>query len=631
MTAVDLIFGRPPTSGAVGTLLFDEGPSIVPPVEATVAASLPAMVVAIRVGTFVDATVVGVLPDNTFAAEAEYLSNTNRPLVGQARNWWQDGVLDVVGAETFAQQAARILGVSDALWTAADRLTALDVRAVATDASRLSNDTQVLFSGADRLANVTLRGAFQDGLRDRRPSLRGSFQNGVTLGARSMTSRYQDAYRDRRNWTLSKFQNAITGPRVFYRGAIRPGVQVTVGWESLFQNAVYPGTGARVRPGPPQPDPCYIPPAGDEVALLFKDRHWNSDLIFICDRHPAPPESAVVVPVRRVYIVLNDVSLKRVDGNIDLPTYDMSLSLDFQSWTWGFSANLPMQALADLEPSSEGVPVEVEASINGVAYRFQIERRTRSRSFGKAAIAITGRGKASLLDAPYAPTLNFTNSGSRTAEQLANDVLTLNSVPLGWDVNWNTEDWTVPAGVFSHQGTHISALNTIATAAGAYLQPHRSAQEFYVLPLYPDAPWAWSGVTPDYELPAAVTTQEDIEWIDKPVYNRVYVSGVGSGVLGRVTREGTAGDKIAPQIVDPLITSAVAARLRGTPVLADTGARQDVTLRLPVLEETGIITPGKYVRYVDGSTSRFGIVRGVSVDVAMPTVYQRILVETRNA
>lgn len=631
MAVVELIFGRPPTSGSVGTLLFDEGPSIVPPIEASFIRTLPEFATDIRIGTFVDATATFTLPDNALASTATYLTNTDRPLVGQALTAWSDGITDVSGAETFAQRAAHLSAHAAPVWTAATPLVAFGVRSLATDADRLSQPVIGVFTSAARLANVALVSLAQDGLRDRRPSLTGEFQNAVGLGARGMQAKFQDAYRDRRNDLANEFENAIRGIPVFYTGAIRPGIKLSLGWETSFQNAVYPGPGVSVPPQPPTPDPCYIPPAGDDVVLLFKDRRWNSDLIFICDRHPAPPESAVIVPVRRVYIVLNDVSLKRVDGNIALPTFNMSLNLDFQSWTWGFSANLPMQALADLEPSSEGVPVEVEASINGVDYRFQVERRSRSRTFGKASIAIQGRGKASLLDAPYAPTLNFTNSASRTVEQLANDVLMVNSVPLGWDVNWNTSDWTVPAGVFAYQGTHIGALNTLAAAAGAYVQPHATAQEFNVLPIYPDVPWAWGSVSPDFELPAAVTTQEGIEWIDKPVYNRVYVSGVSAGVLGRVTREGTAGDKLAPQIVDPLITAAVAARLRGTPALADTGARQDVTLRLPVLEETGIIVPGKYVRYVDGSTTRFGIVRGVSVDVAMPEVHQRILVETRNA
>ena len=149
-----------------------------------------------------------------------------------------------------------------------------------------------------------------------------------------------------------------------------------------------------------------------------------------------------------------------------------------------------------------------------------------------------------------------------------------------------------------------------------------------MLPLYPVAPWAWGSVSPDIELPAAYATREGIEWVELPRYNRVYVSGTTAGVLGRVTRTGTAGDVLAPMVTDALITTTSAARQRGLPILAKTGRLAYVTLRLPVSEGTGVIRPGKFVRYVDGSTTRLGLVRSVAVDVAGHQVWQNIRLET---
>jgi hypothetical protein len=40
-------------------------------------------------------------------------------------------------------------------------------------------------------------------------------------------------------------------------------------------------------------------------------------------------------------------------------------------------------------------------------------------------------------------------------------------------------------------------------------------------------------------------------------------------------------------------------------VLADTGHQLEVSLRLPVLAETGIIEPGAFVEYQDGSVTRW--------------------------
>ncbi|UZZ64522.1 tail protein [Curvibacter phage PCA1] len=396
-----------------------------------------------------------------------------------------------------------------------------------------------------------------------------------------------------------------------------------------WQRAVAPRSGKSIIIKPVDPDRWW----------------WNGDLLFECpplaapalvfgglspcDVDPLPePTDTIIVPVRRVYMVVNEATLRRVDGNVPLTTTAMTLTIDADSWTWGFAASLPGRLLSDLEPASNGAPVEVEALINGVAYRALIDGIDRDRSFGKNDLRITGRGKTALLDAPYAPSRVFTNAVDRTAQQLMNDILTVNNVSMGWNVNFGADDWLIPAGVFNHSGSYISALNTIAAAAGGYIQPHASAMSLSLLPRYKTAPWYWNTVTPDYELPSDVTTREAIQWVERARYNRVYVSGVGQGVLGQVRRAGTAGDILAPMVTDPLITSAVAARNRGMAVLGNTGRQANVSLRLPVLPETGIITPGKFVRYADNGETRLGVVRSVGVDIGMPEIWQTIGVET---
>jgi hypothetical protein len=80
-------------------------------------------------------------------------------------------------------------------------------------------------------------------------------------------------------------------------------------------------------------------------------------------------------------------------------------------------------------------------------------------------------------------------------------------------------------------------------------------------------------------------------------------------------------------VVDALITEAVAARQRGTAILADTGQQFEVGLRLPVLPETGIVEPGTFVEYQDGSVARLGIVRSTRVEASFPEVWQTLGVE----
>lgn len=328
----------------------------------------------------------------------------------------------------------------------------------------------------------------------------------------------------------------------------------------------------------------------------------------------------------------NNLTLKRVAGNVPLPALGISLSIDDNSFTWAWSANFSgtrevADVMAALDPDS-GDPVEVELDINGVAYRLLTDPVDRQRQFARSTLRVPGRGLAAELDSPSARQMVFSQAAARTAQQLANEALQVNGVGIGWDVDWGLTDWLVPGGAWSHQGTHRTAVSEIAAAAGGYVQPHRTARTLRVLPRYPAPPWEWSSLTPDIELPSGPVVVEGIEWQRLPDYNRVYVQGEGQGVRGQVTRAGTAGDVDAPMFVHPLITAADAARQAGTNILSKTGKQALVTLRLPVLDETGVILPGKLVRYVDGATTRLGLVRSTAVSWQRPQLRQTIKLET---
>ena len=55
---------------------------------------------------------------------------------------------------------------------------------------------------------------------------------------------------------------------------------------------------------------------------------------------------------------------------------------------------------------------------------------------------------------------------------------------------------------------------------------------------------------------------------------------------GQMTRARTAGNALAPMMVDSLIADASVARQCGIAVLSDTGRQIEVSLRLQVLPET---------------------------------------------
>jgi len=196
-------------------------------------------------------------------------------------------------------------------------------------------------------------------------------------------------------------------------------------------------------------------------------------------------------------------------------------------------------------------------------------------------------------------------------------------------VDWRLTDWLEPADAWAHNGDYIAALGRIAEAGGGLLTSHRTAQTMILSPRYPVLPWDWVTATPDLQLPAAAVLRESIEWVDKPAYNAVYVSGEGQGILGQATRAGTSGDLPAPMVVDALITAVEAARQRAGTILADTGSQIRQGLELPVLPETGVIDLNALVEFVDGSTARRGLVRSVSLSASLPSLTQTIEVECR--
>lgn len=435
--------------------------------------------------------------------------------------------------------------------------------------------------------------------------------------------------------------------RIRFRHRLRTdqqhGTKAGTGTSTGHHNALPVAKGAAVRqqqmiPLPlgwwqiayPWPQPPIDPNApSSPVSLKFcRLSDGTTALIFGCPP-PAPQPGGIIVPIRRAYLVLNTITLVRASDGAPLSALSLSLQIDADSWTWGWDASIPGAELSLVEPAPGGDPVELLATVNGQQFRLLAERIARDRRFAQSRIRISGRGRAAMLADPHSPIVTRSNAAARTMQQLLADALTINNVGIGWAIDWQAADWLVPAGLYNHTGSYIAHAQRLAEAAGAYVQADPLLDTLRILPRYPLLPWEWSAATPDITLPSAPVVREAIEWQDKAAYNRVFVSGTESGgVLGQITRTGTAGDVVAPMITDPLITHADGARARGRPVLADTGRQARITLELPILPETGIITPGKLVQYTDAGTTRRGLVRSTAVTAQLPTARQTIELET---
>jgi hypothetical protein len=572
------------------------------------------------------AALTGAFPPLVMVAEAHYQSYAVRPVTGQSATRWCHGASHNAAAEDQRWATVRQRRLTRAPWqTGGPRAAGVENRRTST-LTRAPVANRVWHQEAVPVQTDAWMG-HDDAIR-LRTARASAFEEAIRAEWLRRVIPHQDGWRDRRLAATSHHEEAQRHAGCFLGEEIQSAFYLRCGWGSFWQAGMRPLPGRHPpRPFVPSVAPaCYVP---NTYLLFAEDAAINGDLLFVCGHPGSPRAGPVPVPIRRVYFVINEVTLTRWPDGAPVPVSGLSLLLDADSWAWGFDATLPLIA-EPLVVSAEGAsPVELIASVNGTAFHVLAENLSRERVFGEASIRLSGRGRSAALAAPYAPVIAFANTEPRSARQLMDDVLTFNGIPLGWTVDWALNDWLVPTGVFVKQGTWIEALTAIVSAAGGYLLPHPSEKVLRVRHRYPVAPWNWwDQVTPDYVLPVDMVARESLRWIDKPAYNRVFVSGQEAGVLGQVTRAGTAGDVLAPMAVDALITQAAAARQRGIAVLSDTGRQIEVTLRLPIRPETGIIEPGAFVAYQDGGVARLGMVRSTRIEASLPEVWQTLGVQS---
>jgi hypothetical protein len=624
--AEDLIFRKPPLDGPPNTLVFGEPDETATAAYALGRIPLPAFMVvgAVSATRPPRATASGAVPLPAFmlAGIARYDSATQRPLLGKVSSGWQVAETASVGTVARHQSAARGNAGRVSRWQRAE-LRAGVAAPIWQEAGRARNQVAVRHQAAGS-ASTSAGLRWQEAGRARNAA-RVRWQAAQQLAPAALAVRYQEAERVRRA-VHSGWQAAAS---LAHRHGEAFGVAQLIerGWRARWQAAMPPLPGRSVFV-PPEVDPCYVP----DTTLVFRESQKHATtLIFFCERHLPPPGTGqtVVVPVLEVYSVENSIALTRVDGGDIIEARGFAMSLDADSWTWRWSATLPGSALALVQEDGNGDPAELLAMVNGVPYRLVADAPARDRRFARADVRVQGKGRAALLDQPFASDQNFASASGRTAAQLMALAMTINGVNNGWAIDYRIGDWFVPGGTWAFQGTPIAAVLDIATAAGAIVQPHNTEQTLRILPRYPAAPWMWHTLTPDYVLPADVVSVEGIEWVRRPAYNRAFIYGTTSdGVRGDLTRSGTAGDYAAPMVTHPLMTHGDAAMQRGLAELSNTGRQAHVSLRMPVLQETGLILPGSLVRYDGGDALRLGLVRGIALDEAWPTLRQTLTVET---
>ena len=374
----------------------------------------------------------------------------------------------------------------------------------------------------------------------------------------------------------------------------------------------------------------YQPPRGSAIDLLFcRPAHGTGSPIFgFCRKRKAGKgDPKLIIPKLTMYTHINEARATLWPQGDPLVLFDCVIETDAGGYGWHLHASGPAQLMEQLAPRKDGTPVRVRVELCGLAWVFVVGLRQRTRQFGRHVITFDASSPTCLLDAPHAQPRTFANTEQQTAQQLALAALEHSGVTLDWQI----DDWLVPAQVWSHQGTPLSAVLRVADAAGAVVQSHRTADTLIVQPRYAAMPWEWANTAPALQLPIGYCTTESLDEQRQPLYNAIYTSGSVAGQVHRTKRAGTAGDLEAAMVTDALLTERAAHLQRARSILGAAGWQAQVGLALPLDTAPGapgLLDVGTLVEIDDTGGAWRGLVRGVSISAgARPGVRQSIKLE----
>ena len=367
-----------------------------------------------------------------------------------------------------------------------------------------------------------------------------------------------------------------------------------------WREATYPSNSYPVGPELPTPPHGYQPPSGTVILRLCRRgvaAALPATLIL------GPPRCGgfawIVVPRQRTYRVLNSCSLVRLPDRAPLPVTSMTIETDTDSWCWALSATLATAAGWELvRPMPPGfLPVEVEATINGHVWRFLLDQPSATRGFGQHRQAIKGRSRSAWLHDPFTARTLGVESNPRTVQQLAEQALT----NLGWTLIWQLPtDWLIPGGVYSWSATPIEQLLNLVKPVDGCLYTDPQAAILTAYPRYPTPAWLWDGQPADVGIPEDALATLDRAPDHRPIINGCYVSGVQYGHVAWVKVAGTDGALVPPEpVVDPLLTSPDALRLRGLSILSASGPGHTLSATMQLTPSggsgPGLLRPGQIV------------------------------------
>lgn len=330
------------------------------------------------------------------------------------------------------------------------------------------------------------------------------------------------------------------------------------------------------------------------------------------DNDIRPPEEVKIHPDYEVFRIVNVVNIVTLPNRDVIDFGDFTISLDVDSFCWVANFNIIGHRSYDLVKPNGRDLTQLEVSINDLKFSLFVATVGRNQVVGNSQFSAVAYSPLKLLSFPYAHKKSFTQSNSRTASQLVTDEL----LGTGLTLNWNSPDWTVAANVHSYQDkTPMGAILEIVNAAGSVIQPSPDGNVVKVRPRFPVSPWQWGTAALDHTINIGQFISIEDSNVPKDNPERVYVYGENnSGVGGRVTKLGTSGAKLLPDVVNKYITAGTVAQERGRIEIAKNSYLNEVSMTTYVDTAVGVFLPLDLVEFTEPSGDKWrGQVMAVSI------------------
>ncbi|MCP4697861.1 MAG: hypothetical protein GY862_13565 [Gammaproteobacteria bacterium] len=321
------------------------------------------------------------------------------------------------------------------------------------------------------------------------------------------------------------------------------------------------------------------------------------------------------------YFFVN-ASIRTAEGtNVD--AQNATLETDMDSYLWSAAGTIIGNTAKALIDPVNG-PVDIIIAANGYEIPVIVESvvPAGAATHGNAATwNFKGRSPSAVLSEPYTAPITRMWESFISARQIVDQLL----LDAGWTVDWQIDDWDIPAGVYSVKDTGpMQIITQLVGIVGAYVSTSLVNKNLTVKYRHTKNPTMFlagdeSGIIHDSR-----TFAEALAWHAKPCYNRVIFCGTTAGFIVTCTLNGTAGNAVAPVQTHPLILTAQVGRNAGRNFLYEKGFNQLHHVRTFPMHfvDYPLMEPGMVMR--EENSGWFGIVDGVKLSISHKSISQTV-------